>query len=223
MNEIKKTFIPGVLTYLNLSGGFIAIILSIKGEFKSAAWLIIAAVLCDAFDGLIARKLKAESDFGFQLDSLADLITSGLAPAIFIYCAIPHPNFIVVVLLLGYCLCSTYRLARYNVTNNKTSTGFFSGLPAPVAAVTLISFWLFKFRPEKQFVQIWLILLTMIAILMVSEIKYRWPHLDFKTRSSGFISILKLSGTVSMILLPGITIFPFFMMYILLGIYNAIG
>ena len=105
------------LTMLNLSSGCLALILVMKGHAQLAAVLIFIAAIFDMYDGKVARSLNVTSDFGKQLDSLADLISFGVAPALLIYQNILIEYSVAGILLtLMYILCGATRLARFNVT-----------------------------------------------------------------------------------------------------------
>lgn len=138
MKIIKS--IPSIITSLNLLSGSIATILALNGETQAAVYLILLATVFDFFDGFAARLLKAVSEFGKQLDSLADLISFGLAPSALLYYFIESNQ-----ILTGYfpyvamliVVFSALRLAKFNIdTEQKTE---FLGLPTPASALLIIS------------------------------------------------------------------------------------
>ena len=141
--------IPSIVTILALCLGITSIRYSLDGKFSIAVALIVIAGLLDGIDGRIARLLNSTSNFGVQLDSLADLCNFGVAPSITIYLwslkDIPHKG-IGWAVVLFYITCSTLRLARFNVQDlysdkNKGSiqdVNFFVGLPMPAAAGLLL-------------------------------------------------------------------------------------
>lgn len=128
---MKKTWIPNLLTSLNLFAGLMAIMLTITSHNYLAALLIWGAAVFDGADGRVARRLNATSDFGRELDSLADLVSFGVAPAILFYhvAFFDSPWWIYLVTGL-FPVAGALRLARFNVQN---VSGYFVGLPIPAA------------------------------------------------------------------------------------------
>src|ERR1035437_6238636 len=140
----KIYIVPNFVTTLNLLCGFYSIILSIQRDFSRAAWAIVIASCFDLLDGRIARLAKATSSFGSEYDSMADLMSFGVAPAILMYqwCLAPlgdagwGTGFLFVA-------CGALRLARFNVRHDLVPKGQFQGLPIPTAAgvvATLVIF-----------------------------------------------------------------------------------
>src|SRR3954447_26412086 len=139
-----------LLTLGNLSLGGFAIITSIRGELNLSVLLIFIAALLDRFDGMTARKLNIESELGEQLDSMSDIISFGVAPALLLYQGIlnefgaPGSFFIVF-----YIACGAFRLARFNTQSTK---GYFTGLPITAAGCILtLSFLAIPFMPPQFF------------------------------------------------------------------------
>ena len=126
-----------LMTSANLVAGFVALILAAQGEFGWAAGCVVVAAVLDSVDGLLARRSRAECEFGAQLDSLADLVSFGAAPAATIYLsaldAVPVAG---VGACLGFVLCGAWRLARFSLIRN--SRRHFVGLPIPPAGVTVV-------------------------------------------------------------------------------------
>lgn len=139
-----KAFIPNFITLLNLLSGGIAVIFAVKGDLSIAALFVFFGIFFDFFDGFLARKLNVSSEMGLQLDSLADLVTSGLAPALVLVnlielsilpsqdanCFLPYLGLLVL-------LCSAYRLAKFNISTEQSQ--FFIGLPTPANALLIMS------------------------------------------------------------------------------------
>jgi CDP-diacylglycerol---serine O-phosphatidyltransferase len=142
--------IPNLVTSLNLASGFIALIFAANGQLVAASWFILAAMIFDFFDGLTARLLKAYSDIGRELDSLADLVSFGVAPAFIIYKLIAgtldgNSGTGIIQDTIGFVaflpvvmpVCAALRLAIFNLdTTQKTS---FKGLPTPANALAVIT------------------------------------------------------------------------------------
>ncbi|HVO33415.1 MAG TPA: CDP-diacylglycerol--serine O-phosphatidyltransferase, partial [Elusimicrobiota bacterium] len=137
-------FVPTVITSGNLGAGVASILFTLQGHLTSAAWAIIAGIILDMVDGRIARWAGATSQFGLELDSLADLVSFGVAPSVLMYQAALEP------LGLGragygiaifYAIMAAWRLARFNLkARDGEPTNYFVGLPVPGAAGALASF-----------------------------------------------------------------------------------
>ncbi|MBN3556233.1 CDP-diacylglycerol--serine O-phosphatidyltransferase [Fictibacillus nanhaiensis] len=128
------------LTLINLSLGTLALLFMISGDLKLGFILIFLAGLFDRFDGMVARKLNIESEFGKQLDSLCDLISFGIAPAFLIYQVALHqfgvPGIIFTIIFI---VCGAIRLARFNITE---FTGSFVGVPITLAGCLMAAGYL---------------------------------------------------------------------------------
>jgi len=171
-------YLANFLSILSLIGGFFSIIFSLEGHFTFASWAIILSVIFDGMDGQIARKNLVPSEFGKELDSLVDVISFGIAPAILGYIFIYKIFYLWSALaLLLYLFCSVWRLAKYNVTPKEKMVNYFYGLPTTVSGGILASFILI-FRkghpvPLPQFVPtVFLFLVLILAFLMVSRVRY---------------------------------------------------
>lgn len=219
-SENKALLIPSLFTLLNLCCGTIAIFLSIKQNFTSAAWMIIIAVLCDGLDGKIARWVDAESSFGLQLDSFADLISSGVAPIVLVYNSIltKFPWYYAWICLV-FVFSGAYRLARFNIIQKGDRSQGYTGLPIPVAGMTIAAYWLFyEFFREVPGLIISTILVFICSILMMSTIPYAWPKLIW---NQGYLkqiaSVCLLLGTALMIVFTKYSLFPLLCAYIIVG------
>lgn len=144
-----RYLVPNGLTALNLSFGAIACFLSVSGSYYSAGWFILLAVCFDRLDGASARALGATSRFGVEFDSLADLVSFGVAPAILVYAALSGDQALGYgsgwrrILLIGACsfyvLCGAFRLARFNVFAGADNSNIYFGLPSPASASTVVA------------------------------------------------------------------------------------
>ena len=178
--------LPSLFTTGNVFCGFYAFVAVLNEDFYHAAWAIVAGMIFDGLDGRIARLTKTTSAFGMQYDSLADIITFGMAPAFLAYAWVLKPfgrlGWMAAFLFL---LCTALRLARFNVTKPDTHGSHFIGLPSPAAAVVVASIViafedLFATR-INPFIMVMVI--YGLAFLMVSNIKYpAFKKLDFKKR-----------------------------------------
>jgi len=139
-----KALIPNFITLLNLFSGSIAVIYALEGQMKLTALFLCLGIFFDFFDGLLARKLKVQSELGVQLDSLADMVTSGLVPGLVLFYLLglaPQPSWETHNLLpyfgLLVTLASAYRLAKFNISDNQSDA--FIGLPTPANALLIIA------------------------------------------------------------------------------------
>lgn len=217
--------LPSLFTVLNLVSGIIAIILAINERFALSAWTIIAAVLFDGLDGKIARWTDCESEFGLQLDSLADLVSSGIAPVVLMYQWIFHPMpWPYAWICLVYVFSGTYRLARFNAIQKGDRSKGYVGLPIPVAGMVIAAFYLFSgavsMRADWLFVTA---LLLVNSVLMISTIPYEWPKLEWRAgRLKIAWSLFLLVCVAAMIIITKWSLFPILCLYIILGICHYV-
>ncbi|MCB8816612.1 CDP-diacylglycerol--serine O-phosphatidyltransferase [Desulfosporosinus shakirovi] len=169
-NPITARMIPSIFTLANLLFGFLALIWVIEGQYTLAAAMIVLSVLMDSLDGKVARRLSVSSDFGKELDSLSDLVSFGVAPAILTYQAIlyPQPDYVRYTglgIAAVFALCGAVRLARFNMLNITT---YFVGVPITFAGgfMALLMF----FRTMLPW-YIYLGSMFILSFLMVSTFK----------------------------------------------------
>ena len=143
--------LPSLFTTGNLFLGFWAIVKTLDGDFAQAAPLIGGAVVLDMLDGRIARLTGTQSAFGAELDSLADTVSFGVAPALLAYGwalhSVPRAGWPAAFLFL---VCGVLRLARFNVQKHVVDSRFFVGLPIPAAAAQLAAVVLFTPEPPSE-------------------------------------------------------------------------
>lgn len=165
--------LPNLFTAGGIFSGMMSLIMSSSGKFEYAAWLILLALIFDGLDGRVARLTKTTSKFGLEFDSLADIVSFGVAPAMLLYqyCGGEFGRFGMVVSAL-YVVFGAIRLARFNVTTLESEPSVFIGVPIPTAAV-FISIMILLY--EKYSLDVYLPLLLsslFVAVLMVSNIRY---------------------------------------------------
>jgi archaetidylserine synthase len=187
MNDKKITSfiaLPDLLSMLNASSGYLSILLSIDGSLNAACILMLLAVLFDSLDGWVARKTGRIDIHGFgkNMDSLSDVISFGVAPAVLIYSAAVDFRYINILVGLLIVLCGILRLSRFNVLTGGGKN--FTGLPIPVAAVTISSFYLTGFYSELSAAFI----MIAVSVLMISSIEY--PRVDGMGASTALILII---------------------------------
>ncbi|WP_042458630.1 CDP-diacylglycerol--serine O-phosphatidyltransferase [Neobacillus dielmonensis] len=163
-----KSQTANVITLSNLCLGGFAIVFGIHGNLRLSLLLIFIAALADRFDGMVARKFNIESDLGKQLDSMSDIISFGMAPALLLYQGILHefggPGSFFTVFYIG---CGAFRLARFNITE---SNGYFTGLPITAAGcIATLSYLAIPYVPAYMF----LFIMIILSFLMVSTFKLR--------------------------------------------------
>lgn len=214
-----KKIIPNALTALNLVLGVMAILLAIKGSVYSASWLILLAMVVDGADGRVARYFDASSEFGKELDSLCDLVSFGVAPAILAYITVLHTLEIGGMLVAAaFATCGALRLARFNV-NTTVVKGFFMGLPIPAAGCVVATFVMTNLvLPTSVFLAGFLL----VAYLMVSTVHYP----DFKGNGEkiyafAIAAVVTVTGLI-LFTAPNAWLFAGFFGYLSLGLINSL-
>lgn len=136
-----RIWLPSILTAASIAAGFVSMIVAAGGRFDAAVYLLVLAIVLDTFDGRVARWLGATSEFGRELDSISDAVSSGAAPALLVYLALLHPlGAVGIAVALIYLLAGMYRLARYNLSSDAHSKARRTiGLPIPVGASYLMA------------------------------------------------------------------------------------
>ncbi|MBM7867291.1 CDP-diacylglycerol--serine O-phosphatidyltransferase [Heliobacterium gestii] len=162
-----KAAIPNAFTLTNLLLGILSIVYTMDQNYMMSAIMILLAAVLDGMDGRVARKLEVSSAFGKELDSLSDLVSFGVAPAILVYAAhLEEPyHYVGLAIAIVFALCGAVRLARFNVLNITTH---FLGIPITVAGPLMALFSLAGARLPVLFFPIAMLLL---AGLMVSNLK----------------------------------------------------
>ncbi len=220
--------LPNLLTLGSLFFGFFAIVKALHHDFESAAWAIMAAGIFDGLDGRVARLARAESQFGIELDSLVDLVSFGLAPALLMYCwSIASFDRIGWLATFIYIACGSLRLARFNVQFHTVERNYFQGLPIPCAAsmiTTTVIFYHHVFGKGFPVRNWWLLGMTaVLGLLMISTIRYRsFKQLDFRSRWS-FFSLVFVVGLIAVIALePEIMLFGLCALFVLTGVVEEL-
>lgn len=180
--------LPNLITTAALFCGFYAIIASIHGKFEPAAVAIFAAMVFDGLDGRIARLTNTQSAFGVQYDSLSDLVSFGVAPALVTFnWALSSLGKIGWSISFLYATCAALRLARFNTQVDTADKNYFTGLASPAAAAILASMVWVGIDNEvvmsPGLAGAACVLVALAALLMVSNIKYySFKGIDFKSR-----------------------------------------
>jgi CDP-diacylglycerol--serine O-phosphatidyltransferase len=215
--------LPQLFTTANLFFGFFTIVKAQAGEFDLAAWGIMLAALCDALDGRVARLAKATSRFGLEYDSLADVVSFGLAPALLAFHAGHIENFrrTGIAIAFLYAACAALRLARFNVLPSRYA-GRFEGLPSPAAAgmVASTQFFISFLRDSEVAVHVPDALVAAgvagLGLLMVSAIPYR-SFKEFDLRHSYRALVAIVVALIVLLQEPQITLFTIGLGYVSSG------
>jgi CDP-diacylglycerol--serine O-phosphatidyltransferase len=229
----KAMFVlPNLFTISSVFLGFYSMTLSAgeatPADLNQAALAIFFALFFDAFDGRVARMTKTQSDFGVELDSLADVISFGAAPALLVYqWALAPLGFLGFFLSFAFAACGALRLARFNVLahrGDKGSSRFFVGLPIPLAAGALAVLVIAHYRAtgapaEGATVTIAAVLVALLSFLMVSTVRYRtFKDVHVSKKSAAVFAFLCLAG-----LAVGVATRASFVIPVYMAAYIAMG
>ncbi len=186
--------LPNLFTTAALFSGFYAIVASMNGDFEKSAIAIFIAMVLDGLDGRVARMTNTQSDFGAEYDSLADMVSFGVAPALIGFnWALHDLGKIGWVAAFIYVACAALRLARFNTQIGVADKNYFTGLASPSAAATVAGFiWVFTDSGvDGSTVAEWMaVVITLSGLLMVSNLKYHsFKGLDLKGKVP-FVALL---------------------------------
>ncbi|MFP4213420.1 MAG: CDP-diacylglycerol--serine O-phosphatidyltransferase [Desulfohalobiaceae bacterium] len=231
MQEARRKgiyILPNLFTTASLFSAFLGLIWALEGKFEICAMAILVSAVLDGLDGKVARATKASSEFGIQLDSLADLVAFGVTPAVmaFLWQTQTYGSLGMASSFL-FLACGALRLARFNVhaiRGISLSRKFFQGLPIPAAACVLATLVLFSTYLPPAWAQsilapATLVLLFSMALLMVSRVRYA----SFKDVE--FVKAHPFTATVCVVLIfvlvasePKLLGFLFFLAYLASGL-----
>lgn len=163
---MNKRLLPNIVTLSNLILGVISLWLTMEEQYQDSSVAILLAMVMDGLDGRLARRFKVSSDFGKELDSLSDLVSFGVAPALLAYASVLYLlGYVGLSIAIIFALCGAVRLARFNVLNIKT---YFIGIPITFAGPLLALFVLLSNRLPLYFYPI---ITIVLAYLMISKIR----------------------------------------------------
>ena len=218
--------LPNIFTSFNLFCGFYAVIASIDAKFGAAAIAIIIGVMFDILDGKIARATNTTSKFGIEYDSLADLISFGMAPGVMIYLWALRPmgriGWLAAFLFMA---CGALRLARFNSHVGITSSDYFMGLPIPagagMAATTVLFCNRINIAPLHPIVM--LVILYILSFLMVSTIKYNsFKRPELFKRMNFNVLVLAILILIFIASQPPIALFFLALAYVISGPFVSV-
>ncbi|WP_204164580.1 CDP-diacylglycerol--serine O-phosphatidyltransferase [Nocardioides daejeonensis] len=235
--EQLRVTAPSLFTTANMACGFSSVLLATNGHFQFAAVLIAVAIIMDIADGAVARLVGATSPFGVQLDSLADLVSFGLAPAFLVYTwVLPEWPVVAWVAAFLWLACAGFRLARFNFTIDPTDDKrYFIGLPSPAAAAVVMATVFALDSPDVAGPDVRVgpailipVLISLVpAWLMVSTIRFRSFRdlITPRTREARVITALTgLAVLLGLVLVPAGTALVVAYVYVLtapLGVLTA--
>lgn len=211
------------ISLMNMLCGFISILLAINHNFELSAILMIIAIMFDSVDGWVARKINRNDKlkFGQNIDSLSDAISFGAAPAVFLYTisSTIHHNLSILPAIISLLIvaCSVLRLTRYNAIADYIQTHDFIGFPIPGIAIILATFYLSGLFN----IYIALILMTIVSLLMISNVTYpKFDNLIIIGISVVLIVliILPISLTLFGINIPALILLIFSLYYLLINL-----
>ena len=227
--------IPNFITSLNLTSGFIAIIFASTGDILTASWIILAAMIFDFLDGFSARMLKAYSAIGKELDSLADVVSFGVAPGIIIYQLLTRSlgydtpgtvdtkGIIAIILMIIPAImpaCAAIRLAVFNLDTTQTTS--FKGLPTPANAIAVISIVIADQFTQSEILHniigspyIIILITIILSILMVTRLplfSLKVANLRLKGNEGRYLLLILILVSLIIFGMPAvILVIPFYL------------
>ena len=219
--------LPSIFTTFALFAGFYSIVASINGDFTLAAISIMVAMLWDTLDGRIARLTNTQSDFGAEYDSLSDLVSFGVAPALLVYLwSLSDLGRIGWLAAFIYLACAALRLARFNTQVGTSEKRYFQGLSSPasagvIASMIWLKFWNFEyldFGVVSLSYYIGVSITILCGLLMVSNVRYfSFKEFDSTDKASFRFLLLTVLGLILLLYKPNVVLFSGFFIYMLSG------
>jgi CDP-diacylglycerol---serine O-phosphatidyltransferase len=219
--------LPNLFTTAALFCGFFAIVQAMKGSFESAAVAIYVAMVLDGLDGRVARLTRTQSAFGAEYDSLSDMVSFGVAPALVAYSwALKDMGRLGWIAAFIYCAGAALRLARFNSSAEATDKRFFQGLPSPAAAALVAGFVWIMTNVDTGLAAIrWgsCAMLIFAGFTMVSNIRYySFKDLNLR-RSVPFVFVVAIALVIALLSYePSVALFALFVAYALSGYILAL-
>jgi CDP-diacylglycerol--serine O-phosphatidyltransferase len=227
--KITRAVVPSLFTVLNVFCGFLSLLNASQGRLELGAEFIILAAVFDALDGVMARITRSSSQFGVELDSLADVVSFGAAPSFLVFQAYLHTleNFGVIVSAMPLVF-GAIRLARFNVQLVGFEKDYFRGLPIPSAAITICAY-LLEYNTEHYGLNGWareglVVLVIAVSLLMVSRVRYdTLPKLSRRgLRAHPVRAILFSMGVVVIVISKGRYLFLVMVLFIGFGLLRSL-
>ena len=237
MNALKRIF-PNLITLANLTCGLFSVIFAFQGSLELASLCIFTGAFFDFFDGLVARLLKVSGDLGKQLDSMADIVTFGVAPGFLLFHFMFYINngmifrhsmssdvvFLPSTLALLIPIFSAYRLANFNIDTKQTTS--FIGLPVPALAMFIAAIPNINFEQFPMFSDI--IFLSIISVIMPILLVIKMPLFSFKLNKNekkisrlNMLRVILILSTVVLFFVFQFAAIPFIViLYLILSLIN---
>ena len=214
--------LPNLFTLGGLFGGFYAVVMAMNGRFDMAAAGIFCAMVLDSLDGRVARMTNTQSAFGEQMDSLADMVSFGAAPALIAYeWALKGLGRWGWIAAFVYCACAALRLARFNVNTAVVDKRYFQGLPSPAAAALVAGFiWLMTETGVKGYDVAWIMFAFALyaGLTMVTNVPfYSFKDIQMKKSVPFAVIVLIALGIAVINIHPPTVLFGLFVLYGLSG------
>jgi CDP-diacylglycerol---serine O-phosphatidyltransferase len=226
--NIEKTksrgiyLLPNLFTAAGLFAGFYAIVAALKGFFDLSAIAIFIAMIMDGLDGRVARLTNTQSDFGVEFDSLADVVSFGVAPALVLYSwSLSNLGKIGWLASFLFAACGALRLARFNTQVSSADKGYFQGLPIPGAAAVVASLvWVgYDYTNQAMWFEILVLCVTVTAaLLMVSNIRFHsFKNISFRDKVPFIGIFIVFIAFICIALNPPAMLFIVFVSYAISG------
>lgn len=229
--------IPSGFTFANLFFGIFAIVTASRGDFFTAGLYVVLGGVCDMLDGRVARATNSGTRFGAELDSLVDVVTFGVAPAMIMYFAVLNRQGWDWIWAFVYVACAAWRLAVFNVEQAGRAKQYFHGLPSPAAGLTLATYYWFSqttWYTDTNIVNLpWHQMLRFVmfglAALMISRVPYpAFPVVGIKNTRQILGLLVVIATIAGVFFIPKQFFFPACMLYVgyglvktvLLGLFN---
>lgn len=214
--------LPNLMTTIALFAGFYAVIAGMQGHFKAGAIAIFVAMIFDGLDGRVARMTNSSSAFGAEYDSLSDMVSFGLAPALLLYqWALQDFDKLGWIVAFVYTVAAALRLARFNTQVGVADKRYFQGLPSPAAAALLAGMvWMVESNGLDTGLEaiVALILTLFTGIMMVSNVRYSsFKELNLKGKVPFLTLLIVVSVLVIITIKPSIFLFLIFISYAISG------
>ena len=220
--------LPNLFTTSALFAGFYAIVAAMSGLYAEACIAIFIGMIADTLDGRVARMTNTQTQFGAEYDSLADIVSFGVAPALVMYTySLQSLNKVGWLVCFIFMACAALRLARFNVQSQKQSSHFFMGLPSPAAAGAIVSTIWMCYEWEWVQTDMWsygFLALTLITgLLMVSGFRYySFKEIDWSGRVPFIGLFILMLIFVAVALNPPTMLFIIFIGYLLSGFCSGL-
>jgi CDP-diacylglycerol---serine O-phosphatidyltransferase len=211
--------LPSMFTTGNLFCGFYSMVRTFNGDFERASYAILLAGIFDLLDGRVARITRSQSHFGVEYDSIADVVSFGVAPALLVYIWVLKPfQGVGFAGAFFFAACGALRLARFNTISEELPKSYFFGLPIPAAANAVAAAVIASHDQQVIYPVAMLLVVFALGLLMVSNVRYRsFKDFDLRHRRSFFLLVLLVTLLAFAAVKPEITLALMFGSYVAWG------